>query len=81
LACAQLQHQQANDTLLLVAIGTVLVVGGQVWLTGQVAGLPAAGSAGRHDVCVRQAQARLVWLPPMLRWVEVYLIGVMLAPG
>jgi hypothetical protein len=44
LACAQLQHQQANDTLLLVAIGTVLVVGGLVWLVGQVAGLLAAGS-------------------------------------
>ena len=44
LACAQLQHQQANDTLLLVAIGTVLVVGGLVWLTGQLAGLLAAGA-------------------------------------
>ena len=44
LACAQLQHQQANDTLLLVAIGTVLVVGGLVWLTGQLAGLLAAGT-------------------------------------
>jgi hypothetical protein len=44
LACAQLQHQQANDTLLLVAICTVLVVGGLVWLVGQVAGLLAAGS-------------------------------------
>jgi hypothetical protein len=44
LACAQLQHQQANDTLLLVAIGTVVVVGGLVWLTGQVAGLLAAGT-------------------------------------
>jgi hypothetical protein len=44
LACAQLQHQQANDTLLLVAIGTVLVVGGLVWLTGQLAGLLASGS-------------------------------------
>jgi hypothetical protein len=44
LACAQLQHQQANDTLLLVAIGTVLVVGGLVWLTGQVAGLLTSGS-------------------------------------
>jgi hypothetical protein len=44
LACAQLQHQQANDTLLLVAIGTVLVVGGLVWLTGQVAGLLSAGA-------------------------------------
>ena len=43
-ACAQLQHQQANDTLLLVAIGTVLVVGGLVWLVGQVAGLLASGS-------------------------------------
>ena len=44
LACAQLQHQQANDTLLLVAVGTVLVVGGLVWLVGQVAGLLAAGA-------------------------------------
>jgi hypothetical protein len=44
LACAQLQHQQANDTLLVVAIGTVLVVGGLVWLVGQVAGLLASGS-------------------------------------
>jgi hypothetical protein len=44
LACAQLQHQQANDTLLLVAIGTVLVVGGLVWLVGQIAGLLAASS-------------------------------------
>jgi hypothetical protein len=44
LACAQLQHQQANDTLLLVAIATLLVVGGLVWLTGQLAGLLAAGS-------------------------------------
>jgi hypothetical protein len=44
LACAQLQHQQANDTLLLVAIGTVLVIAGLVWLVGQVAGLLAAGT-------------------------------------
>ena len=44
LSCAQLQHQQANDTLLLVAIGTVLVVGGIVWLVGQVAGLLASGT-------------------------------------
>ena len=44
LACAQLQHQQANDTLLLVAIATVLVVGGLVWLTGQLAGLLASGT-------------------------------------
>jgi hypothetical protein len=44
LACAQLQHQQANDTLLLVAIGTVLVVAGLVWLVGQVAGLLASGA-------------------------------------
>jgi hypothetical protein len=43
LACAQLQHQQANDTMLLFAIGTVLVVGGLVWLVGQVAGLLASG--------------------------------------
>jgi hypothetical protein len=44
LACAQLQHHQANDTLLFVAIGVVLVVAGLVWLTGQVAGLLASGS-------------------------------------
>jgi hypothetical protein len=44
LACAQLQHQQANDTLLLVTIGTVLVVGGLVWLVGQLAGLLASGT-------------------------------------
>jgi hypothetical protein len=44
LACAQLQHHQANDTLLLVAFATVLVVGGLVWLTGQLAGLLASGS-------------------------------------
>jgi hypothetical protein len=44
LASAQLQHQQANDTLLLVAIGVVVVVGGLVWLTGQLAGLLASGS-------------------------------------
>ena len=44
LACAQLQHQQANDTLLLVAIGTVVVVAGLVWLVGQVAGLLASGT-------------------------------------
>ena len=44
LACAQLQHHQANDTLLLLAIGTVVVVGGLVWLFGQVAGLRAFGS-------------------------------------
>jgi len=43
LACAQLQHQQANDTLLLVTIGTVVVIGGLVWLVGQVAGLLASG--------------------------------------
>jgi hypothetical protein len=43
LACAQLQHQQTNDTLLLFAIGTVVVIGGLVWLTGQVAGLLASG--------------------------------------
>jgi hypothetical protein len=41
LGCAQLQHHQANDTLLLFAIGTVLVVSGLVWLVGQVAGLLA----------------------------------------
>jgi hypothetical protein len=44
LACAQLHHQQANDTLLFVAIGTVLVLGGLVWLVGQVAGLLASGT-------------------------------------
>jgi hypothetical protein len=44
LACAQLQHQQANDTLLLVTIGTVLVVAGLVWLTGQLAGLLTSGT-------------------------------------
>jgi hypothetical protein len=44
LACAQLQHQQANDTMLLVAIGTAVVVGGLVWLVGQVAGLLASGT-------------------------------------
>jgi hypothetical protein len=44
LAYAQLQHHQANDTLLLVAIGTVVVVGGMVWLVGQLAGLLASGS-------------------------------------
>jgi hypothetical protein len=44
LACAQLQHQQANDTLLLVAITTVLVAAGLVWLVGQIAGLLASGT-------------------------------------
>jgi hypothetical protein len=44
LACAQLQHHQANDTLLLVAIGTVVVAGGLVWLVGQVAALLASGT-------------------------------------
>ena len=44
LACAQLQHQQANDTLLLAAIGVVVVLGGLVWLAGQVAGLLASGT-------------------------------------
>jgi hypothetical protein len=44
LACAQLQHHQANDVLLLFAISTVLVVGGLVWLVGQVAGLLASGT-------------------------------------
>jgi hypothetical protein len=44
LACAQLQHQQASDTLLLVTIGTVVVIGGLVWLVGQVAGLLASGT-------------------------------------
>ena len=44
LACAQLQHHQANDTLLFVAIAVVVVVGGLVWLTGQLAALLASGS-------------------------------------
>jgi hypothetical protein len=44
LACAQLQHQQANDTLLLFAIAVVVAVGGLVWLVGQVAGLLASGT-------------------------------------
>jgi hypothetical protein len=44
LACAQLQHHQANDTPLFVVIGVVVVVGGLVWLTGQVAGLLASGT-------------------------------------
>jgi hypothetical protein len=44
LACAQLQHHQANDTLLLFAIGTVVVMAGLVWLVGQVAGLLASGT-------------------------------------
>jgi hypothetical protein len=44
LACAQLQRHQANDTLLLVAVGTVVVVGGLVWLVGQLAGLLASGT-------------------------------------
>jgi hypothetical protein len=44
LACAQLQHHQANDTLLLFAIGTVVVIGGLVWLVGQVAALLTSGS-------------------------------------
>jgi hypothetical protein len=44
LACAQLQHQQANDTLLLLAIGIVVVIGGLVWLVGQMAGLLASGT-------------------------------------
>jgi hypothetical protein len=44
LACAQLQHHQANDTLLLLAIGVVVVVSGLVWLVGQLAGLLASGA-------------------------------------
>ena len=44
LACAQLQHHKANDILLLVVIGTVVVVGGLVWLVGQVAGLLTSGA-------------------------------------
>jgi hypothetical protein len=43
LACAQLQHHQTNDTLLLFAIGIVVVVAGLVWLVGQLAGLLASG--------------------------------------
>jgi hypothetical protein len=44
LACAQLQHQQTNDTLLLVAIAVVVVIGGLVWLVGQLTGLLASGT-------------------------------------
>jgi hypothetical protein len=44
LACAQLQHHQANDTLLLVAIATLVMVSGLVWLVGQLAGLLASGT-------------------------------------
>jgi hypothetical protein len=44
LACAQLHHHQANDTLLLVAIGTVVGLGGLVWLVGQLADLLASGT-------------------------------------
>jgi hypothetical protein len=44
LACAQLQHQQANDALLFVAVGVVVVAGGLVWLAGQLAGLLASGA-------------------------------------
>jgi hypothetical protein len=44
LACAQLQHQQASDTLLFVAIAVVVVVGGLVWLTGELAGLLTSGT-------------------------------------
>jgi hypothetical protein len=44
LACAQLQHQQANDTLLLFTLATVVAVGGLVWLVGQVAGLLVSGA-------------------------------------
>ena len=44
LACAQLQHHQANDTPLFIVIGVVAVIGGLVWLTGQVAGLLASGT-------------------------------------
>jgi hypothetical protein len=42
LACTQLQHHQADDTLLLLAIGTFVVVGGLVWMVGQVAGMLAS---------------------------------------
>jgi hypothetical protein len=44
LACAQLQHHQANDTLFFVAIGVVVVAAGLVWLTGQIAGLLTSGT-------------------------------------
>jgi hypothetical protein len=44
LACAQLQHHHANDALLLFAIAAVVVVGGLVWLVGQLAGLLASGT-------------------------------------
>jgi hypothetical protein len=44
LACDQLQHQQSNDTLLLFAVGVVVVVGGLVWLVGQLAGLLTSGT-------------------------------------
>jgi hypothetical protein len=43
LAWAQLQHHQANDTLLLFAIATVVMVAGLVWLVGQIAGLLVSG--------------------------------------
>jgi hypothetical protein len=58
LACAQLQHQQANDTLLLVAIGTVVVIGGLVWLVGQVAGLLASGSWCTSTVVTHTQQVK-----------------------
>jgi hypothetical protein len=58
LACAQLH--QANDTLLFIAIGTVVVVGGLVWLTGQVAGLLA--SITWPDVPVNELPGILVRL-------------------
>jgi hypothetical protein len=61
LACAQLEHQQANDTLLLVAIGTVVVVGGLVWLVGQVAGLLASNTW--PDVPLTELPGILVRLP------------------
>jgi hypothetical protein len=60
LACAQLQHQQANDTLLLSAIGTVLAIGGLVWLVGQIAGLLA--SSAWLDVPVSELPGILVRL-------------------
>ena len=61
LACAQLQHHQANDTLLLFAIGTIFVVGGLVWLIGQVAGLLASGIW--PDVPLSELPSILVRLP------------------
>jgi hypothetical protein len=60
LACAQLQHQQANDTLLFVAVAVVVVVAGLVWLVGQLAGLLA--SRAWPDVPVGELPGILVRL-------------------